>query len=144
MEVVHDDDERARSASASNSLRAAQKVSSLVRHRRRRCRAAVGQPLRDQLGLLLPEQRTVREPGRDARRGRSRIRPGGAHDVAHDLGQRPVGDALSVGQAVTVDDGREPRRPSELAQQPGLAHPGLAEHGQQVARSVARPRRRPS
>src|SRR5215213_2591768 len=48
---------------------------------------------------------------------------------AKDLGDRPVGDAVAVGQAAALDDGPalfgEPGR--RLTRQPALAHAGYAE-----------------
>ena len=62
---------------------------------------------------------------------------GDAGGLADDLGHRPVGDALAVGQAAAAQHGRPREGGHGLADQPGLAHAGLAEHGQQVAAAGA-------
>lgn len=135
VQVVHHDDERTRSgerleepADRPEDLLAG----SAARVVESQC---LGHPLGDQLGLLLPGQRRPGEPHGDRRRGLvAGIRPGGACDVADDSGQGPVGDPLTVGQAVAADDRRtagELRR--ELLEQPRLPDAGVAENGQHMA-----------
>ncbi len=54
--------------------------------------------------------------------------------LAHHLHQRPVGDALAVGQATPGEHGRPVRHGrAELADHPGLADARRAQHGEQVA-----------
>jgi hypothetical protein len=98
--------------------------------------ASLGQPHRrsdpaaDQVGLLLAgEQRSQlalcrlegvveRDPGR----------------LANHLGDRPVRDALPIGQTPAAQDrGALADAGERLVHQPGLAHPGGAQHGHQPA-----------
>ena len=80
VDVVEDDDERAaRRPRASSSLRKAQAISSR--------RAAAG---------VVAEQRA-----RAARPRSARLAP---RELLHDLDDRPVGDALAVGEAAAADD----------------------------------------
>ena len=102
MQVVHHDDERPVRASASNSLRTAQKVSSLVPPACQRGRA-LGHPLGDQLGLILARQRGFCEAVAIIAADRSPDPTDGARDVPDDPGQRPVRNALPVGQAVPAN-----------------------------------------
>ena len=53
------------------------------------------------------------------------------------LGQRPVGDALAVGQAAAREHGRALERLAELAREPALADPGLAVDREEVRAAVA-------
>jgi hypothetical protein len=62
-----------------------------------------------------------------------RVGVGDAGGLADELGHRPVGDPLAVGQAAAAQHGRAGQVGHGLPDQPGLAHPGLAEDGQQVA-----------
>jgi hypothetical protein len=58
--------------------------------------------------------------------------------LADDLGDRPVGDALAVGQAAAAQDGgpfADVRQ--RLVHQPGFAEPGGAQHGDQPAGPLA-------
>src|SRR5262249_29848263 len=59
-------------------------------------------------------------------------------NLPDNLSQRPVGDALAIGQAAAAQDrhvGSEPAR--ELPHESRLAHTRTAEHGQQVAGPIA-------
>src|SRR5439155_16930155 len=58
-----------------------------------------------------------------------------------DLLERPVGDALAVGEAAADDDAR-PRLDlrDELADEPRLADPGRADHGRDEAVAGLHPR----
>jgi hypothetical protein len=93
-----------------------------------------GQPLDDQRGVLLAgEHRLQLGPG-----GVRPVGVGQARRRAQQLGDRPVGDALAVRQAAALEHGRPPVDLGEqLRRQPGLAHPGGPEHGDQVAGAVA-------
>ena len=88
--------------------------------------------LADQLGLLL-----AGHEGRDRRARRLRPRSARAQDLLHDLGQRPVGDALAVGQAVAVQHRRlRAELVRELLHETRLADAGRPDDRQQVARPV--------
>ena len=67
-----------------------------------------------------------------------------AQRLQHHLAQRPVGDAVAVGRAVPDEHLRiGPGARGELAHEPRLADPGLADEGQQLhAPRVAHPRER--
>ena len=134
VEVVHHDDERPRSRErleqppdgpegllARPSSRAAEPE-------------RLGHALGDQLGLLVPG-----EPRRDRRCGLlAGVQALRARDLPDDLGQRPVGDALAVGQAAAAQDRHVAGEPArELPHEPRLAHARVAEHGQQVAGPIA-------
>ena len=128
LQVVHDHDQRAPTASASNSLRAAQKIFSVAPARRRarsprpRRRSLCGSP------PARPRPRCARPPpGRRALAGQ----------VPHKLGQRPVGDALAVGQAAAAQDGgavAEARR--ELVDEARLPDAGRPQHGHEMADAI--------
>src|SRR6266536_2807835 len=61
-----------------------------------------------------------------------------ADRLAHHFDDRPEGDPLAVVQAATVQPSRPlPRERQELAHEAGLADAGRAEHGDQLAATVA-------
>ena len=60
-----------------------------------------------------------------------------ANSVAHDLGDRPVGDALTVREAAAPEDSHVRAEPAdELLHEPRLAHACGAEHREQVTGSI--------
>ncbi len=121
-------------ASASNSLRTAQTVSSLVP------RPAPPSP-------SAPVTRSAISPAFSSPASRAPITAARllagvqslrARDLPDDLGQRPIGDALAIGQTAAAQDrdilGKVAR---ELPYEPRLSHTRVAENGDQVAGPVA-------
>jgi hypothetical protein len=92
----------------------------------------------DQLPDPLGRQRPVRRPpgqqGGQLRPGRRRrVAQPDPGRLADHLGQRPEGAAVAVRQAAADQHRRTVPEPAgRLQDQPGLADPGAAEHGQQV------------
>src|SRR5436190_13448649 len=93
----------------------------------------LGHALGDELGLRLTFDL-----------GRDRLDPlpvvsvgASANSVAHDLGDRPVGDALTVREAAAPEDSHVRAEPAdELLHEPRLAHACGAEHREQVTGSI--------
>ena len=62
----------------------------------------------------------------------------GERDFPDNVGKRPVGDALAIGQAATVRDRYVLVEPAgELQNKPRLTHTRVAQHGQQMASTIA-------
>ena len=133
LQIVEDDHERAAPC---------QRLEELANGPRRRfartgAGAAETERLEDQLGdqarLLLAVEELCD-------RGARRLRAGGslaAQDLPHDLGQRPVRDALPVRQAVPVQDGRLcAELAGELLHEARLADPGRPQQRQEMAGAV--------
>ena len=86
--------------------------------------------LADQVGLVLAGKELGDRSARRLRAGRFLA----AQDLAHDLGQRPVRDALAVREAVAVQHrGFLAEVVRELLDEARLADPGRPEHCQQPA-----------
>ena len=134
MDVVHHDDERPRSRERLKQPPdgpgglLARPLSRAAKPER------LGHALGNQLGLFV-----ACEPRRDHRRellaGVQSLR---ARDLPDDLGQRPIGDALAIGQTAAAQDrdilGKAAR---ELPHEPRLSHTRVAENGDQVAGPIA-------
>ena len=124
-------------ASASNSLRTAQKVSSLVPPPAPPSPSASATRSAISSAFSSPASRAAIVAA-DCSPG---SRPSRARDLPDNLGQRPIGDALAVGQAAAAQDRHVAGEPAgELPHKPRLADARAAEHGQQVAGPVSRPR----
>ena len=118
-----------RRASASKSLRTAQNVSSPTATPGPPSPSALSDQLADQVGLLFALQqlgdRTARRLGVGL--------PLDAHELANHLGERPVGDALAVRQAMAQHDGRIGLDlADELLDETRFPHAGRPEHRQQL------------
>ena len=71
------------------------------------------------------------------RRDQGRVQVAPARKLAHDLAERPVGDALAVGQAAAGQHGCPVAQGAvQLAGQPGLADAGRAEHDHALRRAL--------
>ena len=82
-------------------------------------------------GLVLAERAQLVD--RDV----ERVVVGDAGRALDHLGERPVGDALAVGQAAAGQHRGALDRAGELAREPALPHAGLAVHREQVRAAVA-------
>jgi hypothetical protein len=95
--------------------------------------------LADPLGHQRPVRRApVQQGGQFGPCRRRRVLQPDPGSLADHLGQRPEGAAVAVRQAAADQDRRPlPEPAGRLQDQPGLADPGPAEHGQEVQGGVA-------